>query len=116
MNEFRIQILNDTTATSHGPISKVVCINLILATDRKIWELVVGSPICSVAMCAKYLLLGSMDGSLRMLDVKIGQLVIPVLSMTSPVIQSSFVSNIFFFKKSFLIFICFRVRMESWVE
>jgi protein HIRA/HIR1 len=93
VNEFRIQISNDTTSTSYGKISKVICYNLHLATDKKIWEIFIGSAVCNFAMCAKYAMFCSLDGTVRILDVKSGQNLFPVLNMTSPAVQSAFSNN-----------------------
>lgn len=93
VNEFRIQISNESTSTSYGKISKIVCYNLLLTTDKKIWEIYVGSAVCNFAMCSKFAMFSSLDGTIRIVEVKSGQFLFPVLNMTSPVVQSGFSNN-----------------------
>lgn len=93
VNEFRCQVYNDHISSAHGKICRIICYNLLLQIDKKIWEIFVGSPVCSFAVCSKFVLLCSMDGTVRILDVKTGSFVFPVLHMTSPCVHSTFSNN-----------------------
>lgn len=93
VQEFRTQIFNDHISSAHGKITRIICYNLLLQSDKKIWENFVGSPICSFALCVKFVMLCCLDGTVRILDVKSGQFVFPVLNMTSPCLQSAYSVN-----------------------
>lgn len=94
INDFRVQVVNDCNKTQFGTISRVVCINMSQqqASDKKTWELVVGSTITAFCICSKYVLIGAMDGSVRLIHIKNGRLVVPVLTQASPIVLSAFVS------------------------
>lgn len=93
-SEFRVQVMNDASKTQFGSISRVVCINMTQqqSADKKAWELVVGSTVTAFSLCSKYVLIGAMDGSVRLIHIRTGMLVVPVLNQASPVMLSSFVS------------------------
>jgi protein HIRA/HIR1 len=93
-NDFRVQVMNDASKTHFGTISRVVCINMTQqqSTDKKVWELVVGSTVTAFSICSKYVLIGAMDGSVRLIHIKTGMLVVPVLNQASPIMLSAFVS------------------------
>lgn len=92
--DFRVQVFNDANKTQFGTISRVVCINMSQqqATDKKAWELVVGSTVTAFSICSKYVLIGAMDGSVRIIHIRNGRLVVPILNQASPIVLSSFVS------------------------
>lgn len=92
-NEFRVQIGNDITKTASGSVSKIICINLNLTVDKKIWEIYVGSAVTSFNVSGKYTLICCLDGTVRILDVKTAEFIFPILNMTSPIVHSAFVSN-----------------------
>uniref|UniRef100_A0A182PA84 Protein HIRA n=1 Tax=Anopheles epiroticus TaxID=199890 RepID=A0A182PA84_9DIPT len=92
--EVRVQIQNGTVKTSYGTLSRVVGMVVnAQRVERKIWETVVGSPIVCFAVGAKYAIVCSQDHTIRMLDIKTGTPVFPVLSLTSPAVLSSFSSS-----------------------
>lgn len=99
-NDFRVQVLNEANKTQFGTVTRVVCINLSQqqSTDKKAWELVVGSTVSAFSLCSKYVLIGAMDGSVRLIHIKTGRLVVPILNQASPIVLSAFVSLLFLIK------------------
>lgn len=93
VNDFRVQVANDSNKTQFGTISRVVCISMSeqKAADKKAWELIVGSTVTAFSICSKYVLIGAMDGSVRLIHIKNGRLVVPVLNQCSPIVLSAFV-------------------------
>lgn len=94
--DFRVQVINDSNKTQFGTISRVVCMSLLQqhAADKKMWEVAVGSTVTAFSLCSKYVLIGAMDGSVRLIHIKNGRLVVPILNQTSPIVLSAFVSGI----------------------
>ena len=98
IGDYRIQVINDSYKTAFGNLSRVACMNINhqqQIDDRKIWEITVGSAISSFSVCTKYVLVGSMDGSVRFINIKNGRLVMPVLNQASPILLTGFVSHCF---------------------
>lgn len=95
INEFRVQVTNDAYKTPFGQMSKVVCMNMQQAQsgDRKLWEVTVGSAISSFSICTKFVLIGAMDGTVRFLHIKDGQLLVPILNQASPIFSTAFSPN-----------------------
>lgn len=95
--DHRVQVLNDAHKTQFGSISRVVCMNLSQqqGTDKKAWELMVGSTVTAFSICSKYVLIGAMDGSVRLIHIKTGRLVVPILNQSNPIMLSAFVSSDF---------------------
>uniref|UniRef100_A0A182QHA6 Protein HIRA n=1 Tax=Anopheles farauti TaxID=69004 RepID=A0A182QHA6_9DIPT len=93
--EMRVQVQNNSVKTSYGTLSRVVgmVVSVAQRTEKKIWETVVGSPVVCFAVGAKCAIICSQDHTIRLLDVKTGTPVFPVLSLTSPAVQSAFSSN-----------------------
>uniref|UniRef100_A0A182VUX0 Protein HIRA n=1 Tax=Anopheles minimus TaxID=112268 RepID=A0A182VUX0_9DIPT len=92
--EVRIQVQNNSVKTAYGTLSRVV--GLVVNAQRvekKIWETVVGSPVVCFAVAAKCAIVCSQDHTIRMVDIKTGTPIFPVLSLTSPAVQSVFSSN-----------------------
>lgn len=94
VNDSRVQVFNDSNKTQFGTISRVVCTSMSQqkAADKKSWELVVGSTVTAFSICSKYVMIGAMDGSVRLIHIKNGRLVVPVINQCSPIVFSSFVS------------------------
>ncbi|KAG5683271.1 hypothetical protein PVAND_012561 [Polypedilum vanderplanki] len=96
INDYRIQVINDAHKTNFGSLSRVVCMNVNQQQqvgDRKLWEVTVGSAVSSFSVCSKYVLIGAMDGSVRLIHIKSGMLVVPVLNQASPILLSGFSPN-----------------------
>lgn len=104
-NDFRVQVYNDSSKTQFGMISRVVCLNMSKqqAVDKKSWEVAVGSTITAFSICTKYVLIGALDGSVRLIHIKTGRLVVPIMNQSSPILLSAFVSFNFFDLSSKLI-------------
>lgn len=96
INDFRVQVYNDSNKIQFGTISRVVCIHMTQqqTADKRAWELVVGSTVTAFSICSKYVLIGAADGSVRLIHLKTGRLVVPILTMESPIVSCSFVSFI----------------------
>lgn len=94
VNDFRVQVVNDAGKTQFGNVSRVVCINMTQqqVEEKKTWELVVGSSVTAFSICSKYVMIGAMDGSVRLIHIKNGRLVVPILNQSSPILLSAFVS------------------------
>ncbi|XP_050101416.1 protein HIRA homolog [Anopheles aquasalis] len=93
--EVRVQIQNNCVKTSYGSLGRVVGVMVTppQRTEKKLWETVVGSPIVCFAVGAKYAVVCSQDYTIRLLDIKTGTPVFPVLTLTSPAVQNAFSSN-----------------------
>lgn len=93
-NDYRVQVKNEDNKTQFGSISRVVCINLSQqqTADKKTWEIFVGSKISAFSICSKYVLIGAMDGTVRLIHIKTGHLVTPILNKSSAIVLSAFVS------------------------
>lgn len=104
VNDFRVQVVNDAGKTQFGNVSRVVCINMTQqqAGEKKTWELVVGSPVTAFSICSKFVLIGAMDGSVRLIHIKNGRLVVPILNQSSPIVLSAFVSYFYAFLTLFM--------------
>jgi protein HIRA/HIR1 len=90
--DYRVKVVNDATKTTLGNISRVECINMNQqVADKKAWEMFVGSTITSFSICTKYVLIGAMDGTVRLIHVKSGRLIVPILNQASPIVLSGFV-------------------------
>jgi hypothetical protein len=98
VSEYRIQVMNDAHKTNFGNLSRVVCLNVssnqqqLQGSDRKAWEVTIGSPVSSFSVCSRFVLIGAMDGSVRFIHIKDGRLVVPILNQASPVLLTAFVS------------------------
>lgn len=92
--DFRVQVYNDANKTQFGSISRVACMNVSpqLTGDKKAWELMVGSTVTAFSICSKYVLIGDMDGFVRLIHITSGRLVAPILNQCSPIVLSAFVS------------------------
>ena len=106
-NDYRVQVINDASKTQFGNVSRVVCTSMSQqqTTDKKAWELLVGSTVSAFSICTKYIIIGAMDGTVRLIHIKIGRLVVPILTQASPIVLSTFVSSFKCFKHSIIKFV-----------
>lgn len=106
----RVEVLNGNVNTAYGQLAKISCIT----AKTKSWELLAGSPIVNFCLCAKYVLICCLDGTIQFVDIKTGLAVLPKLKMLSPVVQCVFVrSKLTDISKEFaLIFHCLFVEYE----
>lgn len=94
MADFRVLVTNGSIKTGYGMLCRVVG-NLLTVPrqDKKIWETVIGSPVVCFAVSRKHVVFCSMDGSIRFVDIQTGSPILPVMSLTSPVLHCSFSPN-----------------------
>ncbi|XP_058454097.1 protein HIRA homolog [Malaya genurostris] len=94
MGDYRITVTNGSIKTGYGMLCRVVG-NLITVPrkDKQIWESVIGSPVVNYAVAKKYVVFCSMDGSIRYVNIHTGAPVLPIISLTSPVVQCAFSSD-----------------------
>lgn len=106
----RVEVLNGNVSTAFGQLAKVSCVT----AKTKSWELFAGSPIVNFCLCAKYVLVCCLDGTVQFVDIKTGLAVLPKLKMLSPAVQCVFVrSNSTDLSKEFsFIFHCLFVEYE----
>lgn len=88
----RVQVQNGFMSTSIGALNKIICFD-VRAPDKKFWEVLVGSPIVNFNSCPKYAIVCSIDGTVRVISIKTGAFVLPILNLSSPGILTAFVSN-----------------------
>ncbi|XP_055539121.1 protein HIRA homolog [Wyeomyia smithii] len=94
LGDYRVQVWNNAVKTGYGALCRVAGHLLsIPRDDKKIWESVIGSPVVSLSLSKKYVVFCSLDGSIRYLDIRTGSPVLPVMSLTSPVVQCTFSAN-----------------------
>lgn len=86
-----VKAINNNATTPFGQLCKVTCTSSSGANNQ-LWETYVGSQVVSFCLCAKYVLICSIDGTIRFIDIKSGVLVLPIMKMFTPAIQSVFVS------------------------
>lgn len=55
--------------------------------------MLIGSPVVKFELCAKYVLVCSINGTIRFLNTETGTPLLPILHMPSPVIQAVFSTN-----------------------
>lgn len=84
----QIKVQNNFTTTPLGPICK-----LTSSSPDHPWETYIGSPVVNFCLCAKYVLVCSLDCTLRFLDLRNGTSVMPILHIPGAAIQSVFVSS-----------------------
>ncbi|XP_055641271.1 protein HIRA homolog isoform X2 [Toxorhynchites rutilus septentrionalis] len=92
--DYRIQLTNDAIKTGFGALCRVVG-NLLTVPgpDKKIWETVIGSPVVSCSISKKFVVFCSVDGSIRFADIHTGAPILPIMSLTSPVLHCTFSSS-----------------------
>lgn len=89
--DFTVKANNNSATTPFGPLCKITCLSARIR-NQQLWESYVGSQVVHFSLCAKYVLICSIDGNIRFLDIKNGVLVLPILKLITPAIQSVFVS------------------------
>lgn len=85
----QVDILNGNVSTAYGALAKVTCVT----AKTKAWELFVGSPIVNFSLCAKYVLICCLDGTIQFVDIKTGIGALPKMKMLTPAVQCVFVSG-----------------------
>ncbi|XP_061396892.1 protein HIRA homolog [Musca vetustissima] len=85
--DYRVHVANGAVQTATGPLARVTAIRLV---SGKLWETFVGSPIINFNFCLKCVMLCSLDGSLRLMDLMNGNPLMPVISLSTSAIQCAF--------------------------
>ncbi|XP_005185911.2 protein HIRA homolog [Musca domestica] len=85
--DYRVHVANGAVQTATGPLARVTAIRLV---SGKLWETFVGSPIVNFNFCLKCVMLCSLDGSMRLMDLMNGNPLMPVITLSSPAIQCAF--------------------------
>ncbi|XP_030245750.1 protein HIRA homolog isoform X2 [Drosophila navojoa] len=84
--DYRIHVQNGHLKTGYGMIAKVTA----QLSREQLWEMYVGSPVINVNLCSKYVMLCSLDGSMRLLDMPTGCPIIPAISLNSVAVHCTF--------------------------
>lgn len=90
LGEFTVKISNATTNTSFGSLSLIACNNI--HNKNELWKVNVGSSIVNFCLSQKYVLVCSLNGTLRFLDIRTGICVFPVMKVATAAVQSAFVN------------------------
>ncbi|XP_036343366.1 LOW QUALITY PROTEIN: protein HIRA homolog [Rhagoletis pomonella] len=89
--DHRVHVHNGYLGTGSGFLAKVTGYNIQRpAQIEKLWEILVGSPIVNLNFCHKHVMLCSMDGTLRLMDMHTGRAKMPVISISSAAVQCTF--------------------------
>lgn len=94
VGNLRFQVINETTATPLGKLTKIVSSVLTPAGNKKQWELHLESQVVAWNCCAKFITICSIDSTIRFIDSSHGILLLPVLALSSPVVLCSISSNL----------------------
>lgn len=105
----RVEILNENVNTAFGALAKITCVT----ARTKSWEIFAGSPIVNFSLCAKYVMVCCLDGTIQFVDIKTGVAVLPKLKMLSPAVQCVFVSSCMAMRKQFEIIKICLVQLQS---
>lgn len=90
----RVQVHNDSIKSPIGALAKITCSSVIApGSTKKHWELHIDAPVVCFSCCAKFVLVCSVDSSIRFIDSTSGTLLLPVLSLSSPVILCAISTN-----------------------
>ncbi|KAI8116695.1 HIRA-like protein [Lucilia cuprina] len=85
--DYRVHVSNGCVPTNNGLLAKVTAFRL---ATGKLWETFVGSPVVNFNFCLKCVMLCSLDGSMRLLDLQTGSPLMPIISLTTAAIQCAF--------------------------
>ncbi|XP_030379008.1 protein HIRA homolog [Scaptodrosophila lebanonensis] len=84
--DHRIHVQNGHLKTTYGLVAKVSAFTL----RERLWETYVGSPVVNVNLCSKYVMLCSLDGSMRLVSMETGCAVFPAISLTTTAVHCAF--------------------------
>lgn len=95
----RVHIINEHMKTPLGALSKIYAVRTV-ATSRQqqqqpyqaLWEILIGSAVVNFALTARYVIICSVDGTVRVLDAQTGVQTLPLLKLPTPAVQCCFVS------------------------
>lgn len=83
------KVTNSSTTTSFGPLSNLKAVN---AARTTVWEIFIGSAINRFCVSTKYVLTCSADGTVRILDILSGTLLMPIVKLPCISVQCCFVN------------------------
>ncbi|XP_043867482.1 protein HIRA homolog isoform X4 [Drosophila mojavensis] len=84
--DYRIHVQNGHLKTGYGMVAKVTA----QLSREQLWEMYVGSPVINVNLCSKYVMLCSLDGSMRLLAMPTGCPIFPAISLNSVAVHCTF--------------------------
>lgn len=84
--DYRLYVQNGHLKTDYGMVAKVTA----QLSREQLWEMYVGSPVITVHMCSKYVMLCSLDGSMRLLAMQTGCPIIPTISLNGTALHCAF--------------------------
>ncbi|KAH8396225.1 hypothetical protein KR222_005671, partial [Zaprionus bogoriensis] len=84
--DYRLHVQNGHLKTDYGMVAKVTA----LLSREQLWEMYVGSPVITVHLCSKYVMLCSLDGSMRLLAMQTGCPIIPTISLNGNALHCAF--------------------------
>ncbi|ALC48348.1 Hira [Drosophila busckii] len=87
--DYRIHVQNGHLKTGYGMVSKVTA----MMSRELLWDMYVGSPLINVTLCSKFVMLCSLDGSMRLLAMQTGCPVFPAMTLASPALNCAFSSD-----------------------
>ncbi|XP_032594146.1 protein HIRA homolog isoform X2 [Drosophila grimshawi] len=87
--DYRIHVQNGHLKTGYGMVAKVTA----QLSRELLWDMYVGSPVINVNLCSKYVMLCSLDGSMRLLAMQTGSPVFPAITLTSAALHCTFSSD-----------------------
>ncbi|XP_063701187.1 protein HIRA homolog [Culicoides brevitarsis] len=90
VGNLRITVVNETNQTLIGPLTRVTC----TMAEKKIWELHIDSPIVIFNCCSRFIMTCSNDGTLRFIETQSGMLLLPVITLATPVVLCSISANL----------------------
>lgn len=84
--DYRLYVQNGHLKTDYGMVAKVTA----QLSREQLWDMYLGSPVITVHMCSKYVLLCSLDGSMRLLAMQTGCPIIPTISLNGTALHCAF--------------------------
>lgn len=98
----RVHISNEHMKTALGALTKVYAVRTAVvsrqppAQQQPLWEVLIGSAVVNFALTARYAIVCSVDGTVRVLDTQSGVQSLPLIKLPTPAVQCCFVSAHFF--------------------
>ncbi|XP_037935794.1 protein HIRA homolog [Teleopsis dalmanni] len=89
--DHRVHVRNGHTQTATGFLCKVTAYAVKLG--KVLWEIFVGSPVMNLNFCSKYVMLCSLDGTMRLLSMPTGISVFPIITLSTAATQCAFCPN-----------------------
>lgn len=94
VGNLRVQVVNESTTTPLGKLSKIICSMLATGGNKKLWEAHLESPIVAWSCCSRFILTCSIDCTVRFFESNQGVLLLPVIALSSPVVLCAISSNL----------------------